>query len=299
MVRSTSATGYTKKRSDPPPQTVRIPSMHSEPPATPFSAIIMAADRNPDDPVARAAGVTCKAMAPVGGIPMVMRVLNALGDSRQIGMRLLCGPPGPLLEQARALKSGIDAGDYGWIASRNSPSISASAAMEQIQDSQPVLLTTADHALLSSQIIDYFCGQARTTDLDLVVALTPHELVATAYPDLEKTRLRFSDNDYCSCNLFAFMTPRSRTVTGFWSKLERQRKHPWRVMGILGWWPVLKYLIGRLSLQAALARISDRLDMKIGVVILPFPDAAVDVDTGQDWQLVQQILAEKEKPRES
>jgi CMP-N-acetylneuraminic acid synthetase len=34
--------------------------------------------------------------------------------------------------------------------------------------------------------------------------------------------------------------------------------------------------------------------MKIGVVVLPFADAAVDVDTENDWQLVQQILADKE-----
>ena len=271
--------------------------MHSTLPTTPFTAIIMAADRNPDDPVTRAAGVSCKALTPVGGIPMVLRVLNALEESLEVGPRLLCGPPRPLLEQAAVLKSGVDAGDYGWTASRDSPSASAAAAMEQIPDSQPVLLTTADHALLSSQIIDYFCGQARIADFDLVVALAPHELVATAYPDTERTRLRFSDKDYCSCNLFAFMTPRARAITGFWRRVERQRKQPWRVIGILGWWPVLKYLFGRLSLQEALARISGRLEMKIGVVILPFPEAAVDVDSENDWRLVEQILAEKEKPR--
>jgi GTP:adenosylcobinamide-phosphate guanylyltransferase len=259
----------------------------------PFTAIVMAADRNPDDPVTRAAGVSCKALTPVGGIPMVLRVLNALRESPAVGPRLLCGPPWPLLEQTAALKSGVDAGDYGWTASRDSPSASASAAMEQIPDAQPVLLTTADHALLSSQIIDHFCEQACAADFDLMVALAPHELVTTAYPDVHRTRLRFSDKDYCSCNLFAFMSPRSRTMTRFWRKLESQRKQPWRIISSLGWWPVCKYLLGRLSLQEALTRLSGRLKMKIGVVILPFADAAVDVDTEKDWRLVQQILAEK------
>ena len=270
--------------------------MHNTLPTTPFTAIIMAADRNPDDAVAGAAGVSCKALTPVGGIPMVLRVLHALEESLSVGPRLLCGPPWPLLEQAAALKSGVDAGDYDWMASRESPSASATAAMQQIPDSQPVLLTTADHALLSSEIIDYFCGQT-SADFDLMVALAPHELVATAFPGVHRTRLRFSDRDYSSCNLFAFMTPRSRTITDFWRKVEGQRKQPWRVISILGWWPVFKYLLGRLSLQEALARISGRLKMKIGVVILPFPEAAVDVDTENDWHLVEQILAEKEKPR--
>jgi len=260
----------------------------------PFTAIILAADRGPDDPVTRAVGVSCKALTPVGGIPMALRVLNALGESLAVGPRLLCGPPRPLLEKAAALKSGVDAGDYSWTASRDSPSASASAAMEQIPDSQPVLLTSADHALLNSEIIDYFCAQARNADFDLLVALAPHELVAGTYPGVHRTRLRFSEKDYCSCNLFAFMTPRSRTITAFWRKVESRRKRPWRMLATLGWWPVFKYLIGSLSLQEALARISGRLEMKIGVVILPFADAAVDVDTEKDWQLVQQILAEKE-----
>jgi len=262
-----------------------------------FNAIVMAADRNTDDPVARAAGVACKALAPVGGTPMVLRVLQALDESLHVGPRLLCGPPGPLLEQAGALKAGVDAGRYGWTASRESPSASAAAAMALIPASQPVLLTTADHALLTSQIIDCFCEQARAADLDLMVALTPHERVATAYPSMRRTQLRFSDSAYCSCNLFAFMTPRSRRITDFWRTVENQRKQPWRVIGILGWWPVIKYLLGRLSLQEAVARVSGRLRMKIGVAILPFAEAAVDVDNEQDWQMVQRIVAEKKRPR--
>jgi hypothetical protein len=268
--------------------------MHSTSDNLPFSAIILAADRGPDDPVTRAAGVSCKALTPVGGMPMVLRVLHALKESLAVGPRLLCGPPRSLLEQTAALKSGVDAGDYGWTANRDSPSASASAAMEQIPDSQPVLLTTADHALLSSQIIDYFCAQACTADFDLLVALAPHELVATTYPGVHRTRLRFSDRDYCSCNLFAFMTPRSRTIATFGRKVEAHRKRPWRLLAMLGWWPVFKYLLGRLSLQEALDRASSILEMKIGVVILPFANAAVDVDTEKDWRLVQQILAEKE-----
>jgi GTP:adenosylcobinamide-phosphate guanylyltransferase len=254
----------------------------------------MAADRGPDDPVTLAAGVSCKALTPVGGIPMVLRVLNALEESQAVGPRLLSGPPRPLLEKAATLKSGVDAGDYDWTASRDSPSASASAAMEQIPDSQPVLLTTADHALLSGEIIDYFCAQACTADFDLLVALAPHELVATAYPEVHRTRLRFSDRDYCTCNLFALKTQRSRAIATFWREMESQRKRPWRIFARLGWWPVLKYLLGRLSLQEALDRASGILEMKIGVVILPFANAAVDVDTEKDWQLVQRILAEKE-----
>ena len=57
-----------------------------------FSAVVLAADRTVPDPVAQAAGVSCKALAPVGGTPMVIRVLDALAAARTVGACVLCGP---------------------------------------------------------------------------------------------------------------------------------------------------------------------------------------------------------------
>ena len=45
---------------------------------TPFTAIILAGDRTSGDPLAEAAGVACKSLVPVGGRPMVLRVLDSL-----------------------------------------------------------------------------------------------------------------------------------------------------------------------------------------------------------------------------
>ena len=58
---------------------------------------------------------------------------------------------------------------------------------------------------------------------------------------------------------------------------------------------VLRYLMGRLSLAEALDRISSRLGFKAGAVIMPFAEAAVDVDSVSDLELVEQIVAEKRK----
>ena len=64
-----------------------------------FTAVVLAADRGPADPVAAAAGVRCKSMTPVAGTPMVFRVLDALTASRQVNARILCGPPKSILDQ--------------------------------------------------------------------------------------------------------------------------------------------------------------------------------------------------------
>jgi len=55
---------------------------------------------------------------------------------------------------------------------------------------------------------------------------------------------------------------------------------------------VLRYLLGRLSLSEALARLSRRLQLRLGFVLLPFPEAAVDVDSVDDWIFVRRLAGD-------
>ena len=75
-----------------------------------FSAVVLAADRTVPDPVARAAGVGCKALAPVGGIPMVIRVLDALAAARLVGACVLCGPGREIVAAEPLLQARLAAG---------------------------------------------------------------------------------------------------------------------------------------------------------------------------------------------
>jgi len=260
-----------------------------------FNALVLAADRESDDPVAKAAGVPCKSLAPVGGTPMVFRVANALDASVEVDAINLCGPPESIVNQSPDLRGLIGSGKVNWFANQATPSTSAYHVLQSLPDEVPVILTTADHALLSAPIVDHFCSHARSTGCDVVIGVARHEEVAKAYPQTRRTATRLADGAYCGCNLFAFLTPRARLAADFWRQVESQRKKPLRVVRVLGWMAVLRYLMGRLSLAEALDRISSRLGFKAGAVIMPFAEAAVDVDSVSDLELVEQIVAEKRK----
>lgn len=256
-----------------------------------FTAVVLAGDRTADDPVARAAGVPCKALALVGDRPMVRRVLDALGAAQQVDARVLCGPRREALEQDAALRALIEAGTVEWLAPAATPSLSAAAALERVTAAAPVLLTTADHALLAPALVDYFCQAARATDADVVVGLARAEQVLAAFPGTRRTVLRLKGGGYCGCNLFAFLTPAGRNAVRYWRRVEQERKRPLRlVAGALGWSAILGYALGRLTLDAALGRVSRRLGLRAAKVILPFPEAAVDVDSVEDLQLVRAIV---------
>jgi GTP:adenosylcobinamide-phosphate guanylyltransferase len=260
---------------------------------TPFTAIILAGDRTSGDPLAEAAGVACKSLVPVGGRPMVLRVLDSLEAASEVGSIILCGPTQTFINRAPELKTRIDAGRVKWMASQATPSASTYHALQSLPDNAPVLVTTADHALLTARIVDAFCTDARRTGCDVAVGLASHKQVASAFPETKRTAIKFRDGAYCGCNLFGFLNSQAYIAAHFWRQVEQQRKKPLRMMRILGGRAVIRYLLGRMPLTEALDHISSIMGIRAGAVILPFPEAAVDVDTVNDWIFVKNLVAKQ------
>ena len=263
--------------------------------AKPFAAIVLAADREQGDPVAQAKASSCKALATVSGREMVLRVLDALAEAGETGERFLAGPAVASVEQNRELSALIASGQVMWFPPQTTPSSSAFTVLQALPNDTPALVTTADHALLTAEMVDHFCSEARRSGCDVVAAIARHDLVAQAVPRTRRTVTRFQDGGYCGCNLFAFLTPQSRKAADFWRKVEKERKKPLRIIKIMGWMTVLRYLLGRLPLNQALEQMSRRMGLRAGVIQMPFAEASINVDKAEDLQLVESILAEREK----
>ncbi|MDP4822826.1 MAG: NTP transferase domain-containing protein, partial [Aestuariivirgaceae bacterium] len=65
-----------------------------------WDALIMAAGRGPDDPMAKAYGVTHKCLLEVGGIPMLARVVDVLSRHPAIGRILISIEDETLIKKA-------------------------------------------------------------------------------------------------------------------------------------------------------------------------------------------------------
>ncbi len=256
---------------------------------TEFTAVILAADRHADDPLVRASKASCKALVEVDGLPMLQRVVLTLQASTHVRDILLCGPAAEQLAGNDFLQNALNTGQISWLAPQNSPSKSAYQAMQSLPPNKPVLVTTADHPLLTAEITDYFLSRAVETGADVAVAVVTFSAIAEKFPNAKKTVTRLRDGGYCGCNLFAFLTQRSHRVAAAWRKVEQQRKKPLRLISQLGWWSVLRYLLGLMTLNQALAELSARLNVCIKPVHLPFPEAAIDVDSVADQRLVEEI----------
>lgn len=263
------------------------------PAAQQFAAVVLAADRTGKDPITQHSGAACKAFAPVAGVPMIIRVLDTLQACDLISTIILCGPPESLHEHCPELKQRIASGQVTWLPNLDSPSRSAEHGLNHIPPDMPVLVTTADHALLTPAIVRDFLQNAAVTPCDAAVGAVSETALSAAFPGCKRTIIRLRDGGFRGCNLYAF-NQRGRALVRFWRQAEDLRKRPWRLIGkVLGLKTVFLYLIGQLTSQQGLAAVSEKSGVNIRLVMLDDARAGIDVDKVQDLMLAESVLSRK------
>lgn len=250
-----------------------------------WQAVVLAAGRGPDDPMAKAFGAAHKCGIAVDGIPMLQRVLQAIAGA---GMAL------PVLVSIDDAGAGVKAagplsGKARMIASDRSAPASAKAAVLET-GSFPVLVTTGDHALLTPEMVAHFCARSLESSADFCVGLATAETILAAYPDTSRTFFKLGTDRVSGCNLFAVTSPKGLALFDTWSAIEQNRKKPWKLVAAFGLGPLFSFLAGKLTLQKAFAEASRRIGIRIVPVLLPFAEAAIDVDKPSDHALAERII---------
>ncbi|NPA48799.1 MAG: NTP transferase domain-containing protein [Thermodesulfobacteria bacterium] len=253
-----------------------------------MKALILAGERGERNPLCEKFGVPFKALLPVCGTPVFRRVLEALEGAAEFDEIYVSAPP----ELFEPLK-GLSQRPLVFFPQAPSPSLSVFQAVERIGHF-PIFLTTADHALLTGEIVAYFLQEAREKEGDLGVGVVPYSLVREAYPEARRTTYRLRDGRFCSANLYFISGPNAKRILLLWRQIERYRKNPLRIVRAFGIKPFWKYFRGCLDLQEAFEEVSQALGCHIFPIVLPFARAAVDVDDEDDLSLARKILRCKE-----
>ncbi|WP_371398291.1 nucleotidyltransferase family protein [Fretibacter rubidus] len=236
------------------------------------------------DPLCAQAGIDRKALLPFNGMPMIDYVLAALRRATVADAFYV---------------SGFDASYHSDLIqspSKPGPAGSAMAAIEAGID-VPLLITTADHPLLTAEMIDIFITGAKKTGADFCVGLAEKNVIAPAYPNMKRTYLKFSDIAVSGCNLFYVANENGIEAIRFWQQAQNDRKKPWKLAWRLGLGGLLKYVSGRLSFDDAFSQVSKTLGITARPVLIPIAEAAIDVDKPSDKTLVEAILLARKQAK--
>jgi CTP:molybdopterin cytidylyltransferase MocA len=253
------------------------------------NALILAGSRGPDDPMAKAAGVSHKALLPVAGVPMLLHVVEALRAMPGIARIYVCIENERVVLQVPALEALHRDRTLEIVPAADSPATSVAAALRIIDLAQPLLVTTGDHPLLTPSILQRFVDTA-PEDCDLAVALAPADVVAAAYPGAIRTFYRLGNRRFSGCNLFLVRSPNATRVAEFWRRMETHRKRPLRLIWEIGPLALVRVLLGMMNAEQAFTYLSRKAGAVIRHVELPIAEAAVDVDKPADLELVERIF---------
>lgn len=246
-----------------------------------LTAFILAGERpHVVDPVAAAGGVMLKALLPIAGVPMLLRVITSLRAVPAIGQIVVCASHPELLKK-------IISDDILLIPAQDEgPSASVLDGLKRF--GTPLLVTTADNALLQPQWIIEFLN-AITPHNDIAAAVALKACIQRDVPPTKRTYIHLTDMVFSGCNLFLFQTPISAQVATLWRIVEKNRKNPLRIAWTLGPITFLRAALGLLSSHALYKHIFIRTGARAKLIPLSDGRAAVDVDKPADIVLAEKI----------
>lgn len=251
---------------------------------TGWTALILAGQRPGVDPLAAAFGETFKALVPVGGRPMVARVVETVLNMSSVSkVVILCQEP----EIIRAVLPDHPKLSYVESQSGISQSILSVAGTEAAP--WPLFVTTADHPLLTPEMITHFLEAS--DDTDVAVGMVERATILAAYPDNKRTWIKLRGGAWSGANLFALSNEAARKALTLWVSAEKDRKQLFKLFWHFGPLIALRAITRTISLQDGIAALGRRLGLSARAVPLPFAEAAIDVDKLSDHEQVEKILA--------
>jgi GTP:adenosylcobinamide-phosphate guanylyltransferase len=252
-----------------------------------LTAVVMAGSRPGGDPFAQAHGTDLKPLIPVAGEPMVRRPVMALLASEAIGRVLV------LSQAPERIAASLPADPRLTLA--HSGETIAATILELIDSAAtdfPLLVTTADHALLTPAMIGDFVGQSKGQDLG--IGVVEKRALMGRLPRSKRTWISFRRGSYTGANLFLLGTRKVRPAVELWRSVEQDRKKGWRLLAALGPAVLLGAVLRLRTLDQTVAALGQKLRLTVRAVELSDPLAAVDVDKEEDLQLTESILAGRE-----
>lgn len=255
------------------------------------TALILAASRRgPADAVAQIQNLSHKCLVVIDDMVMLERVVREIKGSEHIGRIFVSIESQEILDSVPALKEMREAGEIHYLPSGDNLYKSVEAAAEQIDNPWPLVISTGDNALHTSEMIDHFGKQIFAESVDAAVAMTPASVILEAYPDGKRAFHELKDGGWSSCNLYALMNEKALVSAKVFEGGGQFGKRPKRIMAAFGLWFMLLYKFRWATIHGLANLLSRRWNLKIKVVSMPYADAPIDVDNPGDFERTEMIL---------
>ncbi|MDP8914813.1 MAG: nucleotidyltransferase family protein [Pseudomonadota bacterium] len=246
------------------------------------------------DPMAEARGVSHKCVVPVGGVPMIERVLRVVDEAF---------PEAPVFVSIEDFDTIRDQPTVAKLAAAGR--INAIPAQHNIVDSVtqasrtsgfPLIITTADNVLMTAESLHRLADEGRRSGADALVVVAEKQAIRAAHPDGQRRFYEFKDGGYSNCNMFWLGSPRALGAAEAFREGGQFAKKPERIIKAFGILNLIRYRMGRHSIGRMFEFISRRFKVDIRPLIMEDGRLAIDVDNERTHRVAEEILAREGTP---
>jgi GTP:adenosylcobinamide-phosphate guanylyltransferase len=245
----------------------------------------------PEDPLYSYSHGDSKALIDVAGKPMIQWVLDALGGAKRVDNVILVGlsakneltcqkPLYYVSNQGRMLAN-IVAG--------------VNKALEINKKNQYVLVVSSDIPTIKPEMVDWLVDTCMETKDDLYYGVCPKDVMEARFPGSKRTYTHLKDMDVCGSDINITHVRMATEHLDMWESLIGTRKSPLKQASIIGLGTLLALFTRRLTLEDAVARVSDRIGIKGRAIVWPYAEPCMDVDKPSQLELLREDLAKQQR----
>lgn len=254
-----------------------------------MDAILMAGGiPKPDQPLYEYTQGISKAMLEIAGKPMIQWVLDALSEAEQvdsvtiIGLpednTITCEKPVYYVPNQGGMLANIVAGIY--------------KVLEINPQAEYVLSVSSDIPGINGEMVDWLIEMAMETQHDIYYGIVKRDVMETRYPGSNRTFTKLADMHVCGADIHiahkSMVTDPEHLA--MWEELIGKRKSPLKQAASIGILSLLLLLMGRLSLEGAVERVTKRLKITGRPIIWAYAEPAMDVDKPHQFEILRADL---------
>ena len=235
-------------------------------------AVITAGGRI-DGEFASAAGTNVKALAPVRGVTMLQRMLDALRAAGVTEIAVVGGD-----EVRAACESSVER----FVEESPSGSENLLRALRAWPDTERLVYATSDLPYVTGPAVADFISRVGLGTL--AVALAEFEPFSQRFPGATGFGIRLGRERVVNGGVFSIPQGAPEKLAALATRFFQARKRPWRMASLVGPGVLIRFLSGRL-------RVADLETMALHVLQVPAqalrgcaPELAFDVDTGTEYR---------------
>ncbi|MDE8650899.1 NTP transferase domain-containing protein [Novosphingobium sp. H3SJ31-1] len=254
--------------------------------------VVLAAQRKGvANPLAERFHVSHKCLIPLHGIPLIRHVMAMLA-AHGAGAGIVISVEPEAFAAVREALAGLP----------DEAAITLCPAADNLADSVlaaagdhdgPIVITTADHALLRPESVDAMI--AALAHADVAIAMARRDAVLGVHAAGQRRFYEFSDHGYSNCNLYALAGRKALGAVEVFRGGGQFAKNAARIVQSFGVLNLLALRFRLVSLAGAMRRISRRIGLEIAPVVIADGSQAIDVDNDRTYAVVSELLTQRER----